>query len=395
MTSMIARYILLLVVGLVFSGITAQSVEQRSPSSFPTPQQDHRKLLRPIRHVGRGNDTRMFGGGAKLMKMENQGHFCEQKAFAQGQDPSDGQARWLYDLVFHRLELYDKQRSIPHKPKTFVEFGARDGCKESNSYWLEKNFFWQGILIDAGRDYIEPLRNQRDCRCHNKPGACVWAALAARVNETLFWNSFDRATKIAKLDKYHQEEVDPTAKDREVKTTTLPILLDRFRLTEVNLISADCEGCEFDALLGLAGVLGRSVSVDVFVVEHPAGERPRPDCRLLSFLHQHHYMAVPLPFSYDVAFLHSSVIQRLGDLNEGLHPLFFDPQQHCYGSNNHNCKPEILDEKYQRLMRCEVILKEEGTLKEDPEPVPLYWLHNSTAGWPKLRGAPAPASSAP
>ena len=368
--------------GATLSSSADQSIVT-TPSGIPT-RQTHRQLLYPQRHVGRGNNTRMFGGGAVKPRVEKQGNFCREKDYSNGADPSDGQARWLYDVVFHRLQLYDSQTNKTVRPKSFVEFGARDGCKESNTYWLEKNYFWQGILIEAGRDYIEPLRHQRDCRYHNRPGSCVWAALASQLNDTLYWTVSDKALRAPRLNKYHLEERNPTAKDREVKTTTLPVLLDTFRMSQVNLVSADCEGCEFEALLGLEGALGRSITVDVFVIEHPMGERGTPNCTLVSFLYQHQFMAVPLSFSYDYVFLHSSVVQRLSGVEEGLHPLFLNPHEHCYGRNSHRCTPDIIDQKYKRLMACEAVLRDAGTLREEDVPVPFYWLHNSTAGWPKV-----------
>jgi len=368
-----------LLILIAFSGYLVEG-EAISPTPTPSPAvHDHRRLIRPVRSVGRGNYTTMIGGGDRRVKMEHHKNRCPEYIVGESnQDPSDGQAMWLYDVVFSRLDAFNQEKSMEKIRHTFVEFGARDGCKESNTYWYEKHHFWSGLLIDAGRDYIDALRNHRYCRVNNRAGSCVWAALASQANQTLYWNAFDKALPKASLDHYFNESAQVvTAIDRQVKTTTLAFLLDFFRMESVSLVSADCEGCEMAALLGLAPVLGRNLHVDVFVVEHPMEEKGRPNCTMMEFFHRHHYMAVPLPFSYDYVFLHSSVVQKLSEVSSGLHRALFDPLgQRCFGRNSHPCTLEILENKYNRLMHCEAqIGKIEGV------PVPLFWRHNST-DWP-------------
>lgn len=46
----------------------------------------------------------------------------------------------------------------------FVEFGAMDGQKYSNSYLLEKEYGWQGIVAEPGRVFHDALRRNRQCR---------------------------------------------------------------------------------------------------------------------------------------------------------------------------------------------------------------------------------------
>ena len=63
----------------------------------------------------------------------------------------------------------------------FVEFGARDGLFESNTAGLEQECGWEGVLIEAGRDYISGLREQRKCHVNRHVGACVWAGSVTQV----------------------------------------------------------------------------------------------------------------------------------------------------------------------------------------------------------------------
>jgi len=49
----------------------------------------------------------------------------------------------------------------------FVDVGARDGVKLSNSYYLEKELSWTGIAIEPHPDLFHALERSRSCRCLN------------------------------------------------------------------------------------------------------------------------------------------------------------------------------------------------------------------------------------
>jgi Methyltransferase FkbM domain len=53
----------------------------------------------------------------------------------------------------------------------FVEFGATNGVDLSNSYLLEKQFQWNGILAEPARCWREALKRNRGCIIDNR---CVW-----------------------------------------------------------------------------------------------------------------------------------------------------------------------------------------------------------------------------
>jgi len=68
------------------------------------------------------------------------------------------------DLVV--LSLLDFKRN-----GYFVEFGATNGFDLSNTYLLEKDFGWSGILAEPARCWHKDLRNNRDCHVET---VCVW-----------------------------------------------------------------------------------------------------------------------------------------------------------------------------------------------------------------------------
>jgi FkbM family methyltransferase len=63
-----------------------------------------------------------------------------------------GQDRWLIERVFGKFSS-----------GYFVEVGAGDGRTHSNTYVLERDYGWTGVLIDANPKYLEAIRRNRCC----------------------------------------------------------------------------------------------------------------------------------------------------------------------------------------------------------------------------------------
>lgn len=60
----------------------------------------------------------------------------------------------------------------------FVEFGATNGVKNSNSLVLEKYFQWGGILAEPCKSWHKVLKESRAC---NIETSCVWSITGASL----------------------------------------------------------------------------------------------------------------------------------------------------------------------------------------------------------------------
>ena len=126
----------------------------------------------------------------------------------------------------------------------FVEFGATNGRTLSNSWLLESQFGWRGILAEPARTWHGALKANRTCAIDTR---CVWKA----SGEVLKFTETPRLenSSISSLTK-------PSRKLRgttyDVTTVTLNELLETHNAPAViDYMSVDTEGSEFEILSAL------------------------------------------------------------------------------------------------------------------------------------------------
>jgi FkbM family methyltransferase len=150
--------------------------------------------------------------------------------------------------------------SIPNEEKIYIEAGAMDGIRYSNTKALEESFGWTGVLVEPHPANFAALE-------HNRPGNFLVKALISNSNEPLEYSFFDtpnlaavsgvRDTLSPGLRKRWYESEDQkwlvAAREKHLKTILLhPVSLsqvlrssgfDRF-----GFFSLDVEGHEYEVL---------------------------------------------------------------------------------------------------------------------------------------------------
>lgn len=129
----------------------------------------------------------------------------------------------------------------------FVEFGAIDGIRHSNTHLLETEFGWSGIVAEPARGWHAALRKNRSCEVDFD---CVWS----KTGETISFNEvaglgISTLTALATADETYARERTTLATTYPVATVSLADLLKRHNAPkEIDYLSIDTEGSELDIL---------------------------------------------------------------------------------------------------------------------------------------------------
>jgi FkbM family methyltransferase len=128
----------------------------------------------------------------------------------------------------------------------YVEFGATNGVELSNTYMLEKEFQWKGILSEPGLIWHHDLQVNRTAS--HIDYRCVWSS----SGEELKFQQTDDATfsTISKFsDSDSHVELRKRSKEYSVATVSLYDLLQAGDApTIIDYLSIDTEGSEFEIL---------------------------------------------------------------------------------------------------------------------------------------------------
>jgi FkbM family methyltransferase len=145
----------------------------------------------------------------------------------------------------------------------FVEFGATNGIDLSNTYILEKDFNWTGILAEPTKIWHESLKKNRSNS--NIETACVWTDSGQELdfNETTLP---ELSTINFFSDRDSHNENRKNGIKYKVETISLMDLLDKYNAPkEIDYLSIDTEGSEYEIL---SKIDFNSYSFQVITCEH-------------------------------------------------------------------------------------------------------------------------------
>ena len=128
---------------------------------------------------------------------------------------------------------------------TFIEIGGGDGILFSNTYLLEKQLGWSGVIVEPAKIWQENLKRNRNCQlelrcCSGVSGLQIEfletpSPMLSTIQEYRYKDSHAKERK--------------TGKTYQVESVTLnEIFIQHFPSGHVNYISIDTEGSEEDIL---------------------------------------------------------------------------------------------------------------------------------------------------
>ena len=127
----------------------------------------------------------------------------------------------------------------------FVEFGATNGIDLSNTYLLEKEFGWSGILAEPAKIWHHDLKLNRSCSIDTD---CVWS----KSNTLLEFNEVS-VGELSTISRFNGN--DWAKKERrsglsyKVNTISLLDLLRKYHAPKlIDYLSIDTEGSEYEIL---------------------------------------------------------------------------------------------------------------------------------------------------
>jgi FkbM family methyltransferase len=140
-------------------------------------------------------------------------------------------------------------------PRFFVEFGATDGIKLSNTYLLEKHLGWKGILAEPAKVWHSELKRNRSCQidCHcvsERSGMMVdFLEASSDPNDAQASPELSSIASFAESGDSHSQRRLRNSKTYKVATISLNDLLEKHSAPkEMGYLSIDTEGSEIPIL---------------------------------------------------------------------------------------------------------------------------------------------------
>lgn len=134
---------------------------------------------------------------------------------------------------------------IADKPGFFVEFGATDGVLRSNSFLLESQFGWTGILAEPAKVWHKNLKDNRSCTIDFR---CV-SGFSDEDRTFVEVDGAEYSTLAEYVDSDNHGPDRVNAKSYSVRTVSLMDLLECHSAPEfIEYLSIDTEGSELEII---------------------------------------------------------------------------------------------------------------------------------------------------
>jgi len=173
--------------------------------------------------------------------------------------PEQRKAIYPY-LILSKSQLFQdlfaiSQSLSPGFPRFFVEFGATDGIRLSNTYVLEKYLNWKGILAEPAKVWHSELKANRNCKidfnCVSDQSNRMVEFIEASVDPKDPQSSPELSSMAAFAESgdIHSERRIRNCKKYSVPTISLNDLLAKYSApADIGYLSIDTEGSELSIL---------------------------------------------------------------------------------------------------------------------------------------------------
>ena len=199
--------------------------------------------------------------------------FSEQE-LADGYYSQSGQDKWIVETLFP-----GKRSGV------FVDIGAHDGITFSNTYFLEKELGWLGLVIEPIPAIFEKLAKNRTCTLIQ---GCISEQPGKQKFQVIEGYSEMLSGLVDAYDSRHRKRIESeltsyggTRSEIEVTCYRLSHLLELHSITSVDYLNIDTEGSE---LRILRGIDWSNVDIKVISVENNYS-----DYRIPQLLKKHGY----------------------------------------------------------------------------------------------------------
>ena len=217
----------------------------------------------------------------------------------------------FFNYILANIHLSSSQRfqdlfvdwMLKKKNGIFIEFGACDGVKISNTYYLEKYMGWSGILLEPAKSWHNDLKINRPCcivdyRCvSNQSGDEVYfhensdPALSS-MNNNFFSNNSYKVKTISLNDVFSEYEEKLLKKSNTIDS--------------VDFISIDTEGSEYEILKNFNFL---KYSPKIIIVEHNFNKKKSKQLKKL--LENNNYSNLfPELSAYDYYFVLNNILTK-------------------------------------------------------------------------------------